>query len=85
MGGSLLFVLFFKKIPIGGQENTRWGASYLGLPHPISPPAMLSILALSPERAVVLLYMLLALTFVLFMALTIVNLQRGESAVRPLL
>ncbi|XP_010567194.1 PREDICTED: C-type lectin domain family 17, member A-like [Haliaeetus leucocephalus] len=32
--------------------------------------------ALSPERAVVLLYMLLALTFVLFMALTIVNLQR---------
>lgn len=46
---------------------------------------MLSILALSPERAVVLLYMLLALTFVLFMALTIVNLQRGESAVRPLL
>ncbi|NWZ60463.1 CL17A protein, partial [Haliaeetus albicilla] len=38
--------------------------------------AMLSILALSPERAVVLLYMLLALTFVLFMALTIVNLQR---------
>ncbi|XP_069653648.1 asialoglycoprotein receptor 1-like isoform X3 [Haliaeetus albicilla] len=33
--------------------------------------------ALSPERAVVLLYMLLALTFVLFMALTIVNLQRA--------
>ncbi|XP_052655882.1 asialoglycoprotein receptor 1-like isoform X2 [Harpia harpyja] len=33
--------------------------------------------ALSPERAVVLLYVLLALTFVLFMALTIVNLQRA--------
>ncbi|XP_029887234.1 asialoglycoprotein receptor 1-like isoform X2 [Aquila chrysaetos chrysaetos] len=58
-------------------ENTHWGASYLGLPHPISPLAMLSILALSLERAVVLLYVLLALTFVLFMALTIVNLQRA--------
>ncbi|NXW25633.1 CL17A protein, partial [Circaetus pectoralis] len=42
--------------------------------------AMLSILALSPERAVVLLYVLLALTFVLFMALTIVNLQRVSAA-----
>ncbi|NXV23135.1 CLC4G protein, partial [Cepphus grylle] len=38
--------------------------------------AMLSVLALSPERAVMLLYVLLALTFVLFTALTIVNLQR---------
>ncbi|XP_072704429.1 C-type lectin domain family 4 member G-like [Ciconia boyciana] len=35
-----------------------------------------SLLALSPERAVTLLYMLLALTFVLFMALTIINVQR---------
>uniref|UniRef100_A0A663E7H7 C-type lectin domain-containing protein n=1 Tax=Aquila chrysaetos chrysaetos TaxID=223781 RepID=A0A663E7H7_AQUCH len=36
--------------------------------------------ALSLERAVVLLYVLLALTFVLFMALTIVNLQRVSAA-----
>ncbi|NXS76270.1 CL17A protein, partial [Pandion haliaetus] len=42
--------------------------------------AILSILASSPERAVMLLYMLLALTFVLFMALTIVNLQRVSAA-----
>ncbi|NWQ95816.1 CL17A protein, partial [Burhinus bistriatus] len=38
--------------------------------------AMLSILALPPGRAVMLLYVLLALAFVLFMALTIVNLQK---------
>ncbi|NXR03258.1 CL17A protein, partial [Sagittarius serpentarius] len=49
-------------------------------PRPISPPAMLSILALSLERAVALLYVLLALTFVLFMALTVVNLQRVSAA-----
>ncbi|XP_076216888.1 C-type lectin domain family 4 member G-like isoform X2 [Aptenodytes patagonicus] len=36
--------------------------------------------ALSPERAIALLYMLLALTFVLFMALTIVNLRRVSAA-----
>ncbi|NXA20459.1 CL17A protein, partial [Ibidorhyncha struthersii] len=42
--------------------------------------SMLSVLALSPERAVTLLYVLLALTFVLFMALTIVNLQRVSAA-----
>ncbi|XP_061871568.1 C-type lectin domain family 17, member A-like isoform X2 [Colius striatus] len=35
-----------------------------------------SLLTLSPERAITLLYVLLALTFVLFMALTIVTLQR---------
>ncbi|NXT80291.1 CL17A protein, partial [Zapornia atra] len=38
--------------------------------------AMLSILALSPERAVALLYVLLAFTFLFFMILTIVNLRR---------
>ncbi|XP_009321433.1 PREDICTED: low affinity immunoglobulin epsilon Fc receptor-like [Pygoscelis adeliae] len=36
--------------------------------------------ALSPERAIALLYVLLALTFVLFMALTIVNLRRVSAA-----
>ncbi|NXV80478.1 CL17A protein, partial [Atlantisia rogersi] len=38
--------------------------------------AMLSILVLSPERAVPLLYVLLAFTFLFFMILTIVNLRR---------
>ncbi|NXF55481.1 CL17A protein, partial [Oceanites oceanicus] len=38
--------------------------------------AVLSLLPLSLERAVTLLYVLLALTFVFFMVLTIVNLQR---------
>ncbi|KAF1667827.1 C-type lectin domain family 4 member M, partial [Aptenodytes patagonicus] len=42
--------------------------------------AVLPFLALSPERAIALLYMLLALTFVLFMALTIVNLRRVSAA-----
>ncbi|KAK1189943.1 FCER2 protein, partial [Pygoscelis papua] len=42
--------------------------------------AVLPFLALSPERAIALLYMLLALTFVLFMALTIVNLWRVSAA-----
>ncbi|NXO51727.1 CL17A protein, partial [Aramus guarauna] len=42
--------------------------------------AMLSILALSPERAVALLYVLLALAFVLLMALTIVSLRRVSMA-----
>ncbi|NXN38256.1 CLC4G protein, partial [Rhinoptilus africanus] len=53
-------------------------------PRPISPLAMLSILAFSPERAVVLLYVLLALAFVLFTALTIVNLQRVSAAWKEL-
>ncbi|XP_010282980.1 PREDICTED: C-type lectin domain family 17, member A-like [Phaethon lepturus] len=44
------------------------------------PKGVLSILASSPERAVTLLYVLLAFTFVLFMALTIVNLQRVSAA-----
>ncbi|NWH54148.1 CL17A protein, partial [Fregata magnificens] len=38
--------------------------------------AVLSLLALSLERAIVLLYVLLALAFVLFTALTVMNLQR---------
>ncbi|NWX42687.1 CL17A protein, partial [Steatornis caripensis] len=42
--------------------------------------AVLSILTSSPKRAVALLYMLLALAFVLFMVLTIVNLQRVSAA-----
>ncbi|NXS41034.1 CL17A protein, partial [Balaeniceps rex] len=42
--------------------------------------AVLSLLVTSPERAVALLYVLLALTFVLFMVLTIVNLQRVSAA-----
>ncbi|NXX62042.1 CL17A protein, partial [Scopus umbretta] len=42
--------------------------------------AVLSLLVSSPERAVALLYVLLALTFVLFMALTIMNLQRVSAA-----
>ncbi|NXW38467.1 CLC4G protein, partial [Phaetusa simplex] len=46
--------------------------------------AMPSVLALSPERAVTLLYVLLALTFVLFTALTIVNLQRVSAAWKAL-
>ncbi|NWU46289.1 CLC4M protein, partial [Dromas ardeola] len=46
--------------------------------------AMLSVLALSPERAVALLYVLLALAFVLFTALTIVNLQRVSAAWKAL-
>ncbi|NWI32261.1 CL17A protein, partial [Sula dactylatra] len=41
---------------------------------------MLSLLALSLERAVVLLYVLLAIAFVLFTALTIVTLQRVSAA-----
>lgn len=76
LGGFLLFVLFLKKISGGG-------GNYLGLLHPISPLAMSSVLALSPERAVALLYVLLALAFVLFTTLTIVSLQRGESAMFP--
>jgi len=66
-------VLFFQKISAGG-------GSYSGSPHPISPPSVLSLLAFSPERAITLLYVLLALAFVLFTTLAIVNLQRGESA-----
>ncbi|NXK00944.1 CL17A protein, partial [Corythaixoides concolor] len=42
--------------------------------------AVLSLLTSSPERAVALLYVLLALAFVLFTALTIVNLQRVSAA-----
>ncbi|NWS64681.1 CL17A protein, partial [Chunga burmeisteri] len=42
--------------------------------------AMLSILASSLQKAVVLLYVLLALAFVLFTALTVVNLQRVSAA-----
>ncbi|NXU22797.1 CL17A protein, partial [Thalassarche chlororhynchos] len=42
--------------------------------------AVLSLLGSSLERAVALLYVLLAITFVLFMALTIVNLQRVSAA-----
>ncbi|NXK15044.1 CL17A protein, partial [Herpetotheres cachinnans] len=47
---------------------------------PKGASAMLSIPVASPERAIVLLYVLLALTFVIFMALTIVNLQRVSAA-----
>ncbi|NWR81449.1 CLC4M protein, partial [Centropus unirufus] len=43
-------------------------------------PATFSFRPLSPERAITSLYVLLALTFVLFMALTIVNLQRVSAA-----
>ncbi|NXX99445.1 CLC4M protein, partial [Centropus bengalensis] len=43
-------------------------------------PAPFSFRPLSPERAITSLYVLLALTFVLFMALTIVNLQRVSAA-----
>ncbi|NXV53258.1 CLC4G protein, partial [Uria aalge] len=46
--------------------------------------AMPSVLALSLERAVVLLYMLLALAFVLFTALTIVSLQRVSAVWKAL-
>ncbi|NXT37388.1 CL17A protein, partial [Pelecanoides urinatrix] len=42
--------------------------------------AVLSLLTSSLERAVALLYVLLALTFVIFMALTIVNLRRASAA-----
>ncbi|NXY79006.1 CLC4G protein, partial [Glareola pratincola] len=49
-----------------------------------APKGVLSILALSPERAVTLLYVLLALTFVLFTALTIVSLQRVSAAWKAL-
>ncbi|NXL54667.1 CL17A protein, partial [Podilymbus podiceps] len=42
--------------------------------------AVLSLLPSSSERAVVLLYVLLALTFVIFTALTIANLQRVSAA-----
>ncbi|XP_074990248.1 C-type lectin domain family 4 member G-like [Calonectris borealis] len=45
-----------------------------------APKGVLSLLTSSLERAVVLLYVLLALTFVIFMALTIVNLQRVSAA-----
>lgn len=44
------------------------------------PPAVLSLLPSSPQRAVVLLYALLALGFVIFMALTIINTHRGETS-----
>ncbi|XP_069737677.1 CD209 antigen-like protein A isoform X2 [Phaenicophaeus curvirostris] len=44
--------------------------------HKKAPKGGLSLHALSPERAIALLYVLLALAFVFFMALTIVSLQR---------
>ncbi|XP_075268656.1 C-type lectin domain family 4 member G-like isoform X1 [Opisthocomus hoazin] len=44
------------------------------------PKGVLSLLAFSPERAITLLYVLLALAFVLFTTLAIVNLQRVSAA-----
>lgn len=41
-------------------------------------PAVLSLLPSSPPRAVVLLALLLALSFVFLMILILVNIQRGE-------
>ncbi|XP_009976356.1 PREDICTED: C-type lectin domain family 4 member M-like, partial [Tauraco erythrolophus] len=45
-----------------------------------APKGVLSLLTSSPERAVALLYVLLAFTFILFMALTIVSLRRVSAA-----
>ncbi|XP_028941796.1 C-type lectin domain family 17, member A [Antrostomus carolinensis] len=49
-----------------------------------APKGVLSILTLSLERAVTLLYVLLALTFVFFTTLTVVNLQRVSAAWKAL-
>lgn len=55
----------------------------MGLPHLLFlPPTALSLPPSPSQRALVLLYLLLALGFVIFMALAITNTQRGESSTR---